>query len=163
MLPCLLWHPCFWWVGKGLLGQVFLKNELRLGDGFSVDPSISLVYSSRTSSLLKIPLWFRAAHHWESTRPQCSFPRVDLTKDHTLGDLKQQTHVFSQFWKMSKIKVSSGLSSPEACKRGAFLSTFIFWLLPLFFGLQVHHPSLPLSSHVALFLLFLESHQSSWI
>lgn len=59
-----------------------------------MDPQASLVYASRMTSLFKMPQWFHVAHHRESTCPQCSFPRADITKVHTLGVLKQQKCIF---------------------------------------------------------------------
>lgn len=59
-----------------------------------MDPQASLVYSSRMTSLFKMPQWFHVAHHQESTCSQYSFPRADITKVHTLGVLKQQKYIF---------------------------------------------------------------------
>ena len=59
-----------------------------------MDPQASLVYSSRMTSLFKMPQWFHVAHHQESACSQYSFPRADITKVHTLGVLKQQKYIF---------------------------------------------------------------------
>ena len=118
-----------------------------------MDPQASLVYSSRMTSLFKMPQWFHVAHHRESTCPQYSFPRADITKVHTLGVLKQQKYILLIVPEARSLKsrCQQGHAPSEACRRDSlFLPSPGN---PSFLDLSLDHPGLPLSSHGHLSLI----------
>ena len=106
-----------------------------------MDPQASLVYSSRMTSLFKMPQWFHVAHHQESTCSQYSFPRADITKVHTLGVLKQQKYIFLTVLESRRLALSA-----KALGKNALNLPCLFKLLE-FLGLWQHHSSLCLSSY----------------